>query len=416
MSGFPGKFVLVALISFILSTVQSWTSLSSTLRRSGHHVLRMQSEDPLLLRAARGEEVERVPVWMMRQAGRHMQVYRDLCKVHKTFRSRSEQADVATEISLQPWRAYGTDGCILFSDILTPFPGMGIDFDITEKEGPKMSTWTTMDDVNRMKIIDPVKSTPFVAEALKNLRREVGNKATVLGFVGLPYTLATYMVEGGSSKEYKEIKTLGYQNPKVLHAMLDRLAENIGAYANFQIDAGAQVIQVFDSWAGNLSPDDYDTFALPYQRKVIQAIKAKNPTVPTIMYINKSGALLERMAASGVDIISLDWTVTIEEARKRIGHQIGVSTLRSPFPVKTGTDNLTVFPPSLLHTLRFKAVSTRWSSLLPRKSSRRRPRPFSWLAAAGTTLQTSVTESTRTLPRRTQPILSRRCRPGEEGL
>jgi uroporphyrinogen decarboxylase len=293
---------------------------------------------------------------------------------------------------------------------------MGIDFDITEKEGPKMSTWTTMDDVNRMKIIDPVKSTPFVAEALKNLRREVGTKATVLGFVGLPYTLATYMVEGGSSKEYKEIKTLGYQNPKVLHAMLDRLAENIGAYANFQIDAGAQVIQVFDSWAGNLSPDDYDTFALPYQRKVIQAIKAKNPTVPTIMYINKSGALLERMAASGVDIISLDWTVTIEEARKRIGHQIGVSTLRSPFPVKTGTDNLTVFPPSLLHTLRFKAVSTRWSSLLPRKSSRRRPRPFSWLAAAGTTLQTSVTESTRTLPRRTQPILSRRCRPGEEGL
>jgi len=324
---------VLGLVALSLALVQAWTGArSGSLRRSGHHVLRMQSEDPLLLRAARGEEVERVPVWMMRQAGRHMQVYRDLCKVHKTFRSRSEQADVATEISLQPWRAYGTDGCILFSDILTPFPGMGIDFDITEKEGPKMSTWTTMDDVNRMKIIDPVKSTPFVAEALKNLRREVGNKATVLGFVGLPYTLATYMVEGGSSKEYKEIKTLGYQNPKVLHAMLDRLAENIGAYANFQIDAGAQVIQVFDSWAGNLSPDDYDTFALPYQRKVIQAIKAKNPTVPTIMYINKSGALLERMAASGVDIISLDWTVTIEEARKRIGHQIGVSSLSLPIP------------------------------------------------------------------------------------
>jgi uroporphyrinogen decarboxylase len=200
--------------------------------------------EPLLLRAARGEKVESVPVWMMRQAGRHMQVYRDLCKKHKTFRERSENADVATEISLQPWRKYGTDGCILFSDILTPFPGMGVDFDITEKEGPKMNTWTTMADVERIKLMDPHKvrllddplvhlrgmcvhkrivhkrhimscnapatypllrhysrallatlqSTPFVAQALKNLRHEVGNKATVLGFVGLPYTLATYMV------------------------------------------------------------------------------------------------------------------------------------------------------------------------------------------------------------------------------
>jgi len=253
-----------------------------------------------------------------------MQIYRDLCKVHKTFRSRSENADVATEISLQPWRAYGTDGCILFSDILTPFPGMGVEFDITEKEGPKMSTWTTMADVNKMKLMDPYKATPFVAEALKNLRREVDGKATVLGFVGLPYTLATYMVEGGSSKEYKEIKSLGYQSPAVLHAMLDKLADNIGDYAIFQIENGAQVIQVFDSWAGNLSPLDYDIFAAPYQRKVIEKIKKAHPEVPTIMYINKSGALLERMAASGVDIISLDWTVSIEEARARIGNKIGI--------------------------------------------------------------------------------------------
>jgi uroporphyrinogen decarboxylase len=260
----------------------------------------------------------------MRQAGRHMKVYRDLCKIHKTFRDRSENADVATEISLQPYRAYGTDGCILFSDILTPFPGMGVEFEISDKEGPKMSTYTTMDDVNKIKLMDPYKSTPFVAQALKNLRQEVGNKATVLGFVGLPYTLATYMVEGGSSKEYKEIKSLGYQSPKILHAMLDKLADNIGDYAIFQIESGAQVIQIFDSWAGNLAPVDYDVFAAPYQRKVIEKIKKFHPKVPIIMYINKSGALLERMAASGVDIISLDWTVTIEEARKRIGNKVGI--------------------------------------------------------------------------------------------
>ena len=260
----------------------------------------------------------------MRQAGRHMKVYRDLCKIHKTFRDRSENADVATEISLQPYRAYGTDGCILFSDILTPFPGMGVEFEISDKEGPKMSTYTTMDDVNKIKLMDPYKSTPFVAQALKNLRQEVGNKATVLGFVGLPYTLATYMVEGGSSKEYKEIKSLGYQSPKILHAMLDKLADNIGDYAIFQIESGAKVIQIFDSWAGNLAPVDYDVFAAPYQRKVIEKIKKFHPKVPIIMYINKSGALLERMATSGVDIISLDWTVTIEEARKRIGNKVGI--------------------------------------------------------------------------------------------
>jgi uroporphyrinogen decarboxylase len=201
---------------------------------------------------------------------------------------------------------------------------MGIEFDILEKEGPKMKTWNSMADVERIKTIDPYKSTPFVAEAFKNLRSEVGNKATVLGFVGLPYTLATYMVEGGSSSEYKKIKSMGYQEPKVLHTMLDRLAENIGDYAIFQIESGAQVIQVFDSWAGHLSPMDYDVFAAPYQRKVIEKIKKAHPEVPIIIYINKSGALLERMASSGADIISLDWTVTIDEARKRIGDKIGI--------------------------------------------------------------------------------------------
>eukprot|EP00595_Chromulina_sp_UTEXLB2642_P000390 CAMPEP_0196761192 /NCGR_PEP_ID=MMETSP1095-20130614/360_1 /TAXON_ID=96789 ORGANISM="Chromulina nebulosa, Strain UTEXLB2642" /NCGR_SAMPLE_ID=MMETSP1095 /ASSEMBLY_ACC=CAM_ASM_000446 /LENGTH=351 /DNA_ID=CAMNT_0042110419 /DNA_START=54 /DNA_END=1109 /DNA_ORIENTATION=+ len=295
------------------------------------------NKDPLLLRAARGEKVERVPVWMMRQAGRHMKVYRDLVKVAKTFRERSENPDYATEISLQPWRAYGTDGCILFSDILTPFPGMGIDFDILEKEGPVMNKWNTMAQVEKIKRIDPYKSTPFIAEAFKNLRREVGNKATVLGFVGLPYTLATYMVEGGSSKEYKEIKTLGYENPKVLHAMLDKLADNIADYAIYQIESGAQVIQVFDSWAGNLSPIDYDVFAAPYQSKVIDQIKKAHPEVPIIIYIHKSGALLERMARSGADIVSLDWTVSIEEAKLRIGNDIGI---------QGNLDPITLFAPN----------------------------------------------------------------------
>ncbi|CAM9478690.1 unnamed protein product [Chrysoparadoxa australica] len=282
------------------------------------------AQDPLLLRACRGEEVERVPVWMMRQAGRHMQCYRDLVKDYPTFRMRSEIPEISTRISLQPWEAYKTDGVILFSDILTPLPGLGVDFDIEEKAGPKIPPMRTWKDLERMHPIDPAKACPFVGQTLGELREAVGNEATVLGFVGLPYTLATYMVEGATSKEYMEIKKMMYKDPALLHKMLDNLAEGIGDYANYQIDSGAQVIQIFDSWAGHLAPDDYDVFAAPYQKKVIQKIKAKHPETPIIMYINKSGALLERMAASGVDIVSLDWTVTIPEARKRIGNEIGI--------------------------------------------------------------------------------------------
>jgi len=285
----------------------------------------MGSDDPLLLRAARGEDVERTPVWMMRQAGRHMKVYRDLVAKYPTFRERSEIPEVSTEISLQPFNQYGVDGCILFSDILTPLPGMGVEFDIKEAAGPKLKPIRSPEEIGNMKICqDWSKAMPFVKETLGDLRKTVGNKATVLGFVGLPYTLATYLIEGGTSKEYLEIKKMMYSEPALLHKMLENLAENIGEYACFQIESGAQVIQVFDSWAGSLAPDDYDYFAMPYQKMVVEKIKKEHPEVPVIIYIAKSGALIERMAKTGVDIVSLDWTVTIEEARARIGRDIGI--------------------------------------------------------------------------------------------
>lgn len=279
-------------------------------------------EEPLLLRAARGEKVEYTPVWMMRQAGRHMQCYRDLVKKYPTFRERSEIPEVSTAISMQPFDAYGVDGCILFSDILTPLPGMGVQFDIKETVGPKLPPVRTKEEIDNIYVQkDWDTAMPFVKQTLGELREKVGNKATVLGFVGLPYTLATYLIEGGTSKEYLEIKRMMWSDPKLLHTMLEKLAENIGEYANFQIKSGAQVIQVFDSWAGSLSPEDYDVFALPYQKMVVKAIKDKNPTTPVIIYIAKSGALVERMASTGVDCVSLDWTVSIEEARRRIDNK-----------------------------------------------------------------------------------------------
>ena len=229
--------------------------------------------DPLLIRAARGEKTDRVPVWMMRQAGRHIKEYRDLCKKYPTFRERSEIPDVAVEVSLQPWRNYQTDGCILFSDILTPLPGMGVEFDIDEKVGPVVTPMRSWDDVNKMHLIDPSTAAPFTGEALRTLREEVTPETAVLGFVGCPYTLATYLVEGKTSREYLEIKKMAFTEPKLLHAILKNLAESITEYALYQIENGAQLIQIFDSWAGHLSPRDYDEFAAPYQKMILDKVR-----------------------------------------------------------------------------------------------------------------------------------------------
>jgi uroporphyrinogen decarboxylase len=230
------------------------------------------SKDPLLIRAAKGEKVERTPVWMMRQAGRHIKEYRDLCKKYPTFRQRSEIPEVAVEVSLQPWRNYQTDGCILFSDILTPLPGVGCEFTIDEKLGPVMDPIRNWDGLKQMRPIDPSSAAPFVGETLKALRKEVGPETAVLGFVGCPYTLATYMVEGKTSKEYLEIKKMAFNEPKLLHAILQNLADSIGDYALYQIENGAQLIQIFDSWAGHLSPRDYDEFAAPYQKQILDKV------------------------------------------------------------------------------------------------------------------------------------------------
>jgi uroporphyrinogen decarboxylase len=280
---------------------------------------------PLLLRAARGETVERPPVWMMRQAGRYMKVYRDLRDKYPSFRERSENADLSIEISLQPYRAFQPDGVIMFSDILTPLPGIGIPFDIVESRGPIIEpAIRTMEQIAALHPLDPESSLPFVKTTLKTLRQEVGNQAAVLGFVGAPWTLAAYAIEGKSSKDYAVIKRMAFAEPAMLHALLGKIADAIATYVRFQIDSGAQVVQLFDSWAGHLSPMDYDTFALPYQKRVVDQVKATHPDTPLILYISGSAGVLERMGQSGVDIVSVDWTVDMADARRRLGPNLGV--------------------------------------------------------------------------------------------
>lgn len=280
---------------------------------------------PLLLRAARGEALDRPPVWMMRQAGRYMKAYRDLREKYPSFRERSEIPDVAIEVSLQPWRAFQPDGVILFSDIVTPLPGIGVEMDIAEGKGPIIySPIRTQAQVDALYPLQPEESLPFIKPILQTLRQEVGNQSTVLGFVGAPWTLAAYMVEGKGSKDYAVIKNMAFSDPAILHQLLAKLADSIAIYIRYQIDCGAQVVQMFDSWAGQLSPQDYDTFALPYQQRVFQQVRITHPDTPLILLVSGSAGVLERMGQSGADIVTVDWTLDMAEARARLGSQIKV--------------------------------------------------------------------------------------------
>jgi len=285
----------------------------------------MGQDLPLLLSAALGKKVNRPPVWMMRQAGRYMKIYRDLRERYPSFRERSANPELSYEISMQPFHAFKPDGVILFSDILTPLPGMGINFEIIESKGPIIEdTIRTLNQVENLKELNPSESLSFVVQVLTSLKKDVNNKATVLGFVGAPLTLAAYVVEGKSSKNYSLIKSMAFKEPDLLHKLLDHFAKCIGEYLKYQIKSGAQVVQIFDSWAGQLSPQDYDIFAGPYQKKVVDIVKAEYPETPVILYISGSAGVIERMAKTGVDIISLDWTVDIEEACERVPSGIGI--------------------------------------------------------------------------------------------
>ncbi|MGD1913484.1 MAG: uroporphyrinogen decarboxylase [Rivularia sp. (in: cyanobacteria)] len=280
---------------------------------------------PLLLRAARGQIVERPPVWMMRQAGRYMKAYRDLREKYPSFRQRSEIPEVAIEVSLQPWRAFQPDGVILFSDIVTPLPGIGIEMDVAEGKGPVIENpIRTQEQVDNLYPLQPDESLPFIRTILQALRSEVGDKSTVLGFVGAPWTLAAYVVEGKGSKTYSIIKNMAFSNSVMLHQLLTKISDSIATYICHQIDCGAQVVQMFDSWAGHLSPQDYEIFALPYQKRVFEKVRQTHPDTPLILLISGSAGLLERMSQSGADIISVDWTVDMADARVRLGKEMKV--------------------------------------------------------------------------------------------
>ncbi|WVZ69618.1 hypothetical protein U9M48_018382 [Paspalum notatum var. saurae] len=300
------------------------------------------SEEPLLVRAARGEDgLPRPPAWMMRQAGRYMAEYQALAKRHPSFRERSENTDLIVEITLQPWRAFAPDGVILFSDILTPLPAIGVPFDISDSKGPVIQSPVRSEEQVRELVPIDLDMLQFVGESLKILRNEIDGKAALLGFVGAPWTIATYVVEGGMTNTYTNIKSMCYTAPNVLRGLLSHLAQAISDYIIYQVNSGAQCIQIFDSWGGQLPPHVWEQWSKPYIKQIVSRIKEECPHVPLVLYINGNGGLLERMKDTGVDVIGLDWTVDMADGRRRLGNGISVqgnvdpAFLFSPLPVLT---------------------------------------------------------------------------------
>jgi uroporphyrinogen decarboxylase len=279
-----------------------------------------------LIRACRRQEVDRAPVWMMRQAGRYMPEYRAL-RAKYDFMTMCKTPELAAEVSLQPYEILGVDAVIMFSDILVPVEAMGMKVDIVESKGPILEDPVrTEAQVEKLIVPDPVETMPFVMETIRLLRKRLGTEAPLIGFAGAPFTLASYMVEGGGTRNYAEIKGMMYREPMTIHRLLDKLADTIILYINAQIEAGAQVVQLFDTWAGELSAADYEEFALPYERKVFERIH-RGPsglTVPAILYVNGCSHILEKMVESGANALSIDWRIDLDEARRRTGDKVAL--------------------------------------------------------------------------------------------
>ncbi|XP_057965401.1 uroporphyrinogen decarboxylase 1, chloroplastic-like isoform X2 [Malania oleifera] len=241
----------------------------------------------------------------------------------------------------KPWEAFHPDGVIIFSDILTPLPAFGIPFDIEEVRGPVIQSPIRSEDA--LKELHPIdlEKLHFVGDSLRILRQEVGDQAAVLGFVGAPWTIATYIVEGGTTRTYTTIKSMIHTAPHILRSLLSHLTEAISEYIIFQVKSGAHCIQIFDSWGGQLSPYMWNHWSKPFIEEIVTVVRKKCPGTPLVLYINGNGGLLERMKGTGVDVIGLDWTVDMADGRRRLGSGISIqgnvdpAYLFSPLPALT---------------------------------------------------------------------------------
>ena len=273
------------------------------------------------LAAARRQPVDVTPVWFMRQAGRCLPEYRALRERHD-FMTVARSPDLAAEATLMPVSRFGVDGAVLFADIMLPLDGMGVPFEIRPNVGPVIADpIRSAADVDRLRVVDAEEGTPYVLAALRLLKAELGERAALLGFAAAPFTLACYLVEGRSSREYPRTKALMYGDPAVWHRLMETLTEVLIRYLRGQIEAGADAVQLFDSWLGLLGPDTYERHVLPYTRRIFAALRG---TAPTIHFSTGTVSLLEAIASAGSDLVSVDWRLPLDAAWGRIGAEQGI--------------------------------------------------------------------------------------------
>ena len=280
-----------------------------------------------LLRALLRQPVDATPVWLMRQAGRYLPEYRAARARAGSFMALCQTPEWACAVTLQPLARFPLDAAILFSDILTVPDAMGLGLSFSEGEGPQFARpLRSAADIDRLAVPDPEVELRYVMDAVRLIRRELAGRVPLIGFAGSPWTLATYMVEGGSSKDYARIKGLLYDQPALLHRLLEVTAQAVTRYLNAQIAAGAQAVMIFDTWGGILAPRAYREFSLPYMAQIVAGLtrEADQRRVPVILFTKGGGAWLEAIAATGCDGVGVDWTVDLGEARRRVGAQVAL--------------------------------------------------------------------------------------------
>jgi len=292
-------------------------------------------KNDLIIKALRGESTERTPVWMMRQAGRYLPDYRRLRDKYDFF-TRVQTPELATEITLQPVNQIGVDAAILFSDILVVLQAMGLEVQLVENKGPVLpEPIKSKDDLSRISVPDVEETLGYVFDAIRLTKVELNNRVPLIGFAGAPWTLLCYMVEGKGSKTFDMVKTFCYTQPDLAHRLLQMLTDTTIAYLKQQVKAGADVIQLFDSWGGLLSPDDFEIFSLKYMRQIIQALRND---VPSILFAKGAWGSIPEMVGTGAACIGLDWCIRPETARKLAGTGITLqgnldpARLLSPIP------------------------------------------------------------------------------------
>ena len=294
-------------------------------------------ETPVFLRACRGEPTLHTPVWLMRQAGRYMAEYRAL-RERVPFLELCKTPDLAAQVTLEAVERLGVDAAILFSDILLIVEPLGVGLEFSAGDGPVIHRPVRSgQDIDALGEVSPQESVPFVFEAIRKIRRSLPSHIPLIGFSGAPFTLASYVIEGGASRQYLETKRLMYQDSGAWNALMEHLVRAITAYVNAQIAAGAQAIQLFDSWVGCLAPQDYRGFLLPHMRTLIQGL---TPGVPLIHFGTGTAGLLELLAEAGGDVIGVDWRVDLDAAWQRIGADRAVQGNLDPLALFAPQDTL----------------------------------------------------------------------------